>query len=85
MHSFQSDHTQGLWIWTVDDNQMPYDLNEPVLFRVVGEEWHDQTPTDPIDKPGVGDEDAPPPPKEVPYSIRGSMKDAGLGPCLWWE
>lgn len=23
--------------------------------------------------------------KSSPYVIRGSMADAGLGPCLWWD
>jgi DNA-directed RNA polymerase III subunit RPC8 len=23
--------------------------------------------------------------KSSPYVVRGSMADAGLGPCLWWD
>lgn len=23
--------------------------------------------------------------KSVPFALIGSMEDAGLGPCLWWD
>jgi len=56
---------------------MYYDANEMVRFQVISEEWHDQTPTGPveIDTPAL----------LPPYTITGSMKAAGLGCYLWWE
>ncbi len=59
---------------------MYYDTHEMVRVQVIGEEWHDQTPTGPI---GAGDVNEN---LEVaPYKITGSMKASGLGCCLWWD
>jgi len=59
---------------------MYYDNAEMVRVRVIGEEWHDQTPTKPIALNGEAEERGKP-----PYKIRGSMKEPGLGCCLWWD
>ncbi len=42
--------SQQLWVWNFDDQRLYYDKAEMVRFRVIGEEWHDQTPTKPIDQ-----------------------------------
>jgi DNA-directed RNA polymerase III subunit RPC8 len=59
---------------------MYYDTHEMVRFRVIAEDWHDQTPSGPV---GPGDE--PTVSAKAPYRITGSMKDSGLGCCLWWD
>ncbi len=69
-----------VWVWNIDDQRMYYDNREGVRFRVISEEWHDQTPTEPIERK-QDDEEV----REPPYHITGSMKDEGLGPCLWWD
>jgi len=57
---------------------MYYDNNEMVRFEVMGEEWHDQTPTGPVEQGNVPTSQLP------PYKIRGSMKGPGLGCDIWW-
>ncbi len=76
-----SDINQQLWVWNLDNQRLYYDLQEKVRFRVVDEEWHDHTPTKPIEQGEQAEEDKYVP----PYKIKGSMKDSGFGPCLWWD
>ncbi|EHA53627.1 DNA-directed RNA polymerase III polypeptide [Pyricularia oryzae 70-15] len=71
------DHDQSLWVWHVEDQEMYYDIHEMVRFRVSSEEWQDQTPTKPIEGSEL-------PEKKPPYRITGTMKEEGLGVCLWW-
>lgn len=68
-----------MWVWNVEDQQLYWDNHEVVRFAVIGEEWHDQTPTKPVE---YGEE--PEERKLPPYTIRGTMKAPGLGGCLWW-
>jgi DNA-directed RNA polymerase III subunit RPC8 len=68
-----------MWIWR-DESDYFYDTHEWVRFAVIDEEWHDQTPT----KPHSSREE-PEERKLAPYKITGSMKQAGLGVCLWWD
>ena len=49
-------------------------------FRIEEEIWTDQSPIGPRDK-----EDAGGVAKQSPYVLIGTMEDAGLGPCLWWD
>ncbi|KAK3298977.1 RNA polymerase III subunit Rpc25-domain-containing protein [Chaetomium fimeti] len=81
--------SDNLWIWKEDDQAMYFDDNEMVRFRVITEEWHDQTPSKPVEAVEVpeGTEEAPAPPinTKPPYTITGSMSGPGLGCCLWWE
>ncbi|KAK0703613.1 RNA polymerase III subunit Rpc25-domain-containing protein [Lasiosphaeria miniovina] len=70
----------GLWVWKEEDQQMYYDNNEMVRFQVISEEWHDQTPTGPVDAA-----EEPASSLLPPYKITGSMKGPGLGCYLWWE
>ncbi|EFW99601.1 DNA-directed RNA polymerase 3 25 kd polypeptide [Grosmannia clavigera kw1407] len=74
------DINQQLWVWNVEGQRMFYDMHEMVRFRVIDEEWHDQTPTKPIER---GEE--PEEHRNPPYRIQGSMKDPGLGVCIWWD
>ncbi|PHH81307.1 hypothetical protein CDD82_1051 [Ophiocordyceps australis] len=70
-------HNDQLWIWNMEDTRLFFDLHEIVRFQVIDEEWHDQTPTGPLQA-----EDAP---AKTPYRIKGTMAGDGLGPCLWWD
>ncbi|KAK7724751.1 DNA-directed RNA polymerase III complex subunit Rpc25 [Diaporthe eres] len=79
----QFDHNEQLWVWNNDETgPMWWDVHETVRVAVVGEEWHDQTPTKPTVAPG---EDQPEEQRKPPYVIKGSMKNPGLGCTLWWE
>lgn len=79
----QFDHNEQLWVWNNDETgPMWWDVHETVRLAVVGEEWHDQTPTKPTVAPG---EDQPEEQRKPPYVIKGSMKNPGLGCTLWWE
>jgi DNA-directed RNA polymerase III subunit RPC8 len=73
---------------------MYFDNNEMVRFKVITEEWHDQTPSKPVEAAAeagaaaaaAGEEgSAPPAISRPPYQIVGSMSGPGLGCCLWWE
>ena len=71
-----SSHSQRLWVWNWDGDQLIYDNNEIVRFQVTDEEWHDQTPKG----PNQSEESI-----KTPYQIRGTMAREGLGVCLWWD
>jgi len=67
-------------VWKTDDQELFYDNHETVRFRIEEEVWTDQTPMGPREKEenaGVL--------KKSPYILYGTMEDAGLGPCLWWD
>lgn len=65
---------------------MYFDNNELVRFKVMTEEWHDQTPSKPVEAVVEGAEEQPVPTNlRPPYRITGSMNGPGLGCCLWWE
>lgn len=68
-------------MWHVDDQVMYYDIHEMVRFQVVTEEWHDQTPEGPLNM----SEEQPDGRAISPYRITASMKQSGLGCCLWWD
>ncbi len=56
-----------------------YDNHETVRFRIEDEIWTDQSPVGPREKEDPGAI------KQSPYVLLGTMEDAGLGPCLWWD
>jgi DNA-directed RNA polymerase III subunit RPC8 len=65
---------------------MYFDNNEMVRCRVIAEEWHDQTPSKPVEAVETPEEGPLPViNSKPPYSLTGSMNGAGLGCCLWWE
>jgi hypothetical protein len=79
----RSDTHDQLWVWKTDeDSQLYYDNQETVRFKITEEIWTDQTPVGPSQK---DDEEALGRDRVSPYSLRASMQDAGLGPCLWWD
>jgi DNA-directed RNA polymerase III subunit RPC8 len=63
----------------MDGQDLFYDNQETVRFRIEEEHWHDQTPVGPSEK-----EDGAAV-KQSPYTLTATMEDAGLGPCLWWD
>lgn len=79
--------SKQLWCYVYDEadpeSKVYYELYEPAKFRIIDEEWHDQTPTKPIDRRGNFDksEEALPP----PYRIKASMREGGLGMCEWFD
>ncbi|KAK3897863.1 RNA polymerase III subunit Rpc25-domain-containing protein [Staphylotrichum tortipilum] len=82
--------SDSLWVWKDEDQVMYFDNNEMVRFKVLSEEWHDQTPSKPVEAAegaggGATDEGVPAPISRPPYQIVGSMSGPGLGCCLWWE
>lgn len=73
--------SEQLFVWETEDGQLLYyDNQETVRFRIEEEIWTDQSPMGPKER-----EDAAGTVKSSPYVVRGSMGDAGLGPCLWWD
>lgn len=64
---------------------MYFDNNEMVRVRIIAEEWHDQTPSKPIDLVEAPEADANAGNYKPPYKLIGSMNGPGLGCCLWWE
>ncbi|KAL2129027.1 hypothetical protein VTI74DRAFT_8323 [Chaetomium olivicolor] len=76
---------EGLWVWKEEDQVMYFDNNELVRFRVISEDWHDQTPSKPVEAAEGAEEEVVPVNTKPPYRIVGSMNGPGLGCCLWWE
>ncbi|KAK8197153.1 DNA-directed rna polymerase III 25 kd polypeptide [Phyllosticta capitalensis] len=70
---------EEVWVWTTETgDELFFDNEERVRFRVEAEIWTDQSPQAPTT-------DDTPVERKSPYSIIGSMQQAGLGPVLWWE
>jgi len=44
--------------------------------------WNDQSPIGPREKEEIAGGAST---KQSPYVLIGSMEEAGLGPCLWWD
>lgn len=65
------------WIVESDGDTLYLDNHDSVRVRVESEVWEDTTPTGPGEEDEVG--------AKSPYIIYGSMLDAGLGPCIWWD
>ena len=80
-----SEPAENLWVWKEEDQVMYFDNNEMVRFKVIAEEWHDQTPSKPVEVVEATDEAPKPTNSKPPYRITGSMNGPGLGCCLWWE
>ena len=77
-------HQDQMFVWKTDDGEdLFFDKEETVRFRVEEEEWHDQTPLGPADR--ANEENGVVVVKQNPYGIIASMEDAGLGPCMWWD
>ncbi|KAI9838681.1 MAG: hypothetical protein M1819_004995 [Sarea resinae] len=75
----QFDHAEQVFIWRNDGNELFFDKNETVRFRVEAETWNDQSPTAPSERDttsAIG--------RKSPYTIEASMSQGGLGPTLWW-
>ncbi len=72
-------------MWKDEDQVMYFDNNEMVRFKVISEEWHDQTPSKPVEVVEGTEEEPAPTNSKPPYRITGSMSGPGLGCCLWWE
>jgi len=77
--------TEQVFVWNLADGQrLYYDNQETVRFRIEEEIWTDQSPMGPKER-----EDAAGTVMRAsagsPYVVKGSMADAGLGPCLWWD
>jgi DNA-directed RNA polymerase III subunit RPC8 len=73
----RSDSVTQQFIWDSEAGKLYFDKHEAVRFQIDDESWFDQTPIGPSDL----EEDV----KKSPYTLTASMKDPGLGPCLWWD
>ncbi|EGX49249.1 hypothetical protein AOL_s00078g282 [Orbilia oligospora ATCC 24927] len=74
------DHNEQVWVWrTEDGDELFFDKNESVRFRVEEEEFIDNTPVDPALRDSLADADMKP-----PYKIIGSCYQSGLGVVSWW-
>ncbi|KAL1651409.1 DNA-directed RNA polymerase III complex subunit Rpc25 [Diplodia intermedia] len=70
---------ERVWVWVTEQgDELFFDLEETVRFRVEAEIWTDQSPQAPTT-------DDTPTERKSPYRIIASMAQAGLGPTLWWE
>ncbi|KAF2727270.1 hypothetical protein EJ04DRAFT_529585 [Polyplosphaeria fusca] len=72
---------EKVWVWDSEGTELFFDHGEPVLFRVVQEEWHDQEPNR-VKKDQYGKTNRD---KDSSWRIQGSMAQPGLGPTLWWS
>ncbi|GAB1311322.1 DNA-directed RNA polymerase III complex subunit Rpc25 [Madurella fahalii] len=74
--------SENLWVWKYEGQELYFDNNEMVRFRVMAEEWHDQAPSGPAE---ATEEESPLTNSKPAYRIIGSMNGPGLGCYLWWE
>lgn len=84
-HPSRFDEREQLWVWeyvneeTGEKHDLFMDRDEPIRFRVLDETFVDTSPTGPQTAEGSDTED-----KRIPYSITGSINEAGLGLLSWW-
>lgn len=75
-----SKHNEQIYVWQASpDFPLYFDKHETVRVRIESEIWTDQTPVGPKDKEDTNVV------VTSPYALRGSMQEAGLGPCIWWD
>ncbi|KAF2452707.1 DNA-directed rna polymerase III 25 kd polypeptide [Lineolata rhizophorae] len=76
------DVAEQVWVWKAEGEngteELYFDTNEVVRFRVEAEVWHDQSPQAPMADDASDEE------RKTPYSIIASMQQGGLGPTMWW-
>ncbi|VDB93680.1 BgtA-20630, partial [Blumeria graminis f. sp. tritici] len=71
---------EQIYVWQASpDFPLYFDKHETVRLRIEQEIWTDQTPI------GPKDEENSKSVRSSPYVLHGSMQEAGLGPCLWWD
>ncbi|RKF56968.1 DNA-directed RNA polymerase III subunit rpc8 [Golovinomyces cichoracearum] len=73
-------HNEQIYVWQASpDFPLYFDKHEIVRVRIESEIWTDQTPVGPKDKEDTNVV------VTSPYALQGSMQEAGLGPCIWWD
>ncbi|XP_064406557.1 DNA-directed RNA polymerase III subunit RPC8-like [Halichondria panicea] len=92
-HPNRFDPKEQLWVWEYESegekHDMFMDIDEEIRFRVVEEVFVDTSPTScqpkspesPSEAATNGQIDSPDP---VPYTVRGSASESGLGLLSWW-
>lgn len=82
------DDEEQLWVWEYVTEEGSHDLfmdiNEPIRFRIIDEDFVDLTPTGPAST-ASGEASEIPEQKKAPYSILGSISEPGLGLLSWWQ
>lgn len=83
-HPSRFDDIKQAWAWEYSTEDGHRDLfiypDEEIRFRVTEEIFVDTAP------PGVGKQDEnQEKEKQIPYTIRGSISESGLGPLAWWK
>lgn len=82
-HPARFDEKEQLWVWLYEAegkvNDLYMDLGEEIRFRVVDEAFVDTTPGGPetTERPDAEE-------RHVPYSLKASISEPGLGLLKWW-
>ena len=95
-HPCRFDESDQVWVWEYpteegDHHDLYMDPGEEVRFRVTSETFVDCSPTmapgaaakDPAGAAGDDGDDADE--KRVPYQLRASVNEPGLGLLSWWK
>jgi len=81
--------SEQIYEWRTEDNTLFFDTHETVRLRIQDEVWKDQSPVGPREKDEPSNSLSIPvgsgKTKNSPYSLIGSMDDAGMGPIIWWD
>ncbi len=82
-----------MWVWEYPTEDGPHDFymdpGKEIRFRVTSDAFVDTSPTGPSD--AAGEESQADPhrgqqeERRVPYLIRGSVNEPGLGLLEWWQ
>ncbi|KAI7904774.1 DNA-directed RNA polymerase III subunit RPC8-like protein [Cokeromyces recurvatus] len=89
------DPAEQVWVWNYEGEKMYMDIEEPIRFRVLREQFTDITPTVHPPLPPTGrrrsiadttanDDLAANSTKIPPYSITCTIQEDGLGLLSWW-
>ncbi|RWS29119.1 DNA-directed RNA polymerase III subunit RPC8-like isoform X1 [Leptotrombidium deliense] len=81
------DETEQLWVWEYETEDGKHDLfmdkEEQIRFKVKEEIFTDTSPTAPsTSTANLSAEDSP---KKIPYLIKGTIAESGLGLISWWK
>jgi DNA-directed RNA polymerase III subunit RPC8 len=91
-----SDPAEQVWVWNYEGEKMFMDIEEPIRFRVLREQFTDTTPTNhpttvnaarrrqSVADTSASSDLAGNSTKIPPYSITCSIQEDGLGLLSWW-
>ncbi|XP_054160729.1 DNA-directed RNA polymerase III subunit RPC8-like [Oppia nitens] len=83
------DETEQLWFWEYEDNKLFMDIGEKIRFKVKEELFVDTSPSGPTSTSNISGGDntntVTDNKRKIPYLIKGTINESGLGLISWWK